>query len=145
MSAREKFSVTDCGKSAVTAWMSSKVTFSVSDCGKLAVMAHSKNLRPSVTLKIIIDGEVFEENAQGDGQYDAFMNALKKVYSIKGIALPMLTDYTVHIPPGGKSDALCETIITWMQNAKEFKTRGLDSDQTVSAIKATQKMLNQIG
>ena len=109
------------------------------------VLTHSKNLRPSVTLKIIIDGEVFEENAQGDGQYDAFMNALKKVYSIKGIALPMLTDYTVHIPPGGKSDALCETIITWMQNAKEFKTRGLDSDQTVSAIKATQKMLNQIG
>mgnify|MGYP000110676749 CR=1 FL=1 len=27
---------------------------------------------------------------------------------------------------------------------KEFKTRGLDSDQTVAAIKATQKMLNVI-
>ncbi len=108
------------------------------------VLTHSKNLRPSVTLKIIINGESFEENAQGDGQYDAFMNALKKVYAIKKIALPQLTDYTVHIPPGGKSDALCETIITWMHNCKEFKTRGLDSDQTVSAIKATQKMLNTI-
>ncbi|MBS1576750.1 MAG: hypothetical protein JST09_15735, partial [Bacteroidetes bacterium] len=45
---------------------------------------------------------------------------------------------------GGKSDALCETVITWSYNDKEFKTRGLDSDQTVSAIKATQKMLNII-
>jgi D-citramalate synthase len=29
-------------------------------------------------------------------------------------------------------------------NGKEFKTRGLDSDQTVAAIIATQKMLNVI-
>ena len=106
------------------------------------VLTHSKNLRPSVTIRIQIGSEIFEENAQGDGQYDAFMNALKKVYASKKIALPQLTDYAVRIPPGGKSDALCETIITWMHNGKEFKTRGLDSDQTVSAIKATQKMLN---
>jgi D-citramalate synthase len=56
----------------------------------------------------------------------------------------MLTDYAVRIPPGGKSDALCETIITWEYQGREFKTRGLDSDQTVAAIKATQKMLNLI-
>ncbi|HEY4197423.1 MAG TPA: alpha-isopropylmalate synthase regulatory domain-containing protein [Mucilaginibacter sp.] len=56
----------------------------------------------------------------------------------------MLKDYAVRIPPGGKSDALCETIITWDCKGKEFKTRGLDSDQTVAAIKATQKMLNLI-
>lgn len=106
------------------------------------VLTHSKDLRPSVTLKITIEEESFEEHAQGDGQYDAFMNALKKIYTLKGVELPQLNDYTVHIPPGGKSDALCETIITWCLNNKEFKTRGLDSDQTVSAIKATQKMLN---
>lgn len=108
------------------------------------VLTHSKNLRPSVTLKITVNGETFEEHAQGDGQYDAFMNALKKVYKAKGLELPVLTDYAVRIPPGGKTDALCETIITWDNGRKEFKTRGLDSDQTVAAIKATQKMLNQI-
>ena len=108
------------------------------------VLTHSRNLRPSVTLSIIIEGECFEEHAQGDGQYDAFMNALKKIYKRKKKDLPQLTDYTVRIPPGGKSDALCETIITWSHNNKEFMTRGLDSDQTVSAIKATQKMLNTI-
>ena len=108
------------------------------------VLTHSKNLYPSVTLKVTVNGESFEEHAQGDGQYDAFMNALKKVYKQKKIELPMLTDYTVHIPPGGKTDALCETVITWRSDNKEFKTRGLDSDQTVAAIKATQKMLNII-
>ena len=108
------------------------------------VLTHAKTLKPSVTLKITIEGERFEEHAQGDGQYDAFVNALKKVYKKRKQDLPVLTDYAVRIPPGGKSDALCETIITWNHNNKEFKTRGLDSDQTVSAIKATQKMLNII-
>lgn len=108
------------------------------------VLTHSKNLRPSATLRVKVDGHIFEENAQGDGQYDAFMNALKKVYLKKEVLLPMLTDYAVRIPPGGNTDALCETIITWEHKGKEFKTRGLDSDQTVSAIKATQKMLNLI-
>jgi D-citramalate synthase len=108
------------------------------------LLTHSKDLRPSVTIMITIEGETFEEQAQGDGQYDAFMNALKKVYRQRKTELPVLTDYAVRIPPGGKSDALCETIITWSANGKEFKTRGLDSDQTVSALKATQKMLNLI-
>ncbi|HEY5405845.1 MAG TPA: alpha-isopropylmalate synthase regulatory domain-containing protein [Ginsengibacter sp.] len=108
------------------------------------VLTHSKDLNPSVTLKICVNGELFEEHAQGDGQYDAFMNALKKVYKKKKIELPLLSDYAVRIPPGGKSDALCETIITWSQNNRDFKTRGLDSDQTVAAIKATLKMLNTL-
>jgi D-citramalate synthase len=108
------------------------------------VLTHSKDLNPSVTLRISIDKEFYEEHSQGDGQYDAFMNALKKIYKKRKQGLPTLTDYSVRIPPGGKSDALCETIITWAHNSKEFKTRGLDSDQTVSAIKATQKMLNII-
>ena len=32
----------------------------------------------------------FEENASGDGQYDAFWNALKKVYDKQKINLPIL-------------------------------------------------------
>jgi D-citramalate synthase len=65
-------------------------------------------------------------------------------YKSKELQLPKLIDYAVRIPPGSSSDALCETIITWTINGKEFKTRGLDSDQTVAAIVATQKMLNVI-
>ena len=108
------------------------------------VLTHSKGLRPSTTISLTIDGKRFEENAQGDGQFDAFMNALRSVYRKRNAVLPSLIDYAVRIPPGSHSDALCETTITWKSPEKEFKTRGLDSDQTVSAIKATEKMLNII-
>ena len=108
------------------------------------VLTHSKGLRPSATISVRIDGEVYEENAQGDGQFDAFMNALTKVYTKKDMCLPKLVDYAVRIAPGSNSDALCETIITWETPTKKFTTRGLDSDQTVCAIKSTQKMLNII-
>jgi hypothetical protein len=40
-----------------------------------------------------IDGEIIEEHAQGDGQFDAFMNALAKY--IKNLELPRLIDYAV--------------------------------------------------
>ncbi|MEO1010788.1 MAG: alpha-isopropylmalate synthase regulatory domain-containing protein, partial [Bacteroidota bacterium] len=104
----------------------------------------SKGLKPSTTLSLEIDGKDYEENAQGDGQYDAFINALRKIYGALKKDFPKLTDYAVRIPPGSNSDALCETVITWQYHDSEFITRGLDSDQTVSAIKATEKMLNMI-
>jgi D-citramalate synthase len=50
----------------------------------------------------------------------------------------------VVIPPGGKTNAYVQTIITWRFEGKIFKTRGLDVDQTAAAIKATMKMLNMI-
>lgn len=108
------------------------------------VLTHSKGLRPSTTVSITINGETYEQHSQGDGQFDAFMNAIRNVFKKKDLVLPDLVDYAVRIPPGSRSDALCETIITWKSIEKEFKTRGLDSDQTVSAIKATEKMLNII-
>jgi D-citramalate synthase len=108
------------------------------------VLTHSKGLRPTTTISISINAETFEESAQGDGQFDAFMNAMRSVFKKKNLVLPGLIDYAVRIPPGSHSDALCETIITWKSLEKKFKTRGLDSDQTVSAIKATEKMLNII-
>ncbi len=106
------------------------------------VLTHAKGLQPSTTVALEIEGALYEAHAQGDGQFDAFMNALRKVYKGLKAPLPLLTDYAVRIPPGSHSDALCETLITWRFNDREFITRGLDSDQTVSAIKATEKMLN---
>lgn len=108
------------------------------------VLTHSKGLSPTTSVSIEINGQLFEENSSGDGQYDAFWNALHKIYDKQKLKLPNLIDYAVRIPPGSNSDALCETTITWKSKNKEFTTRGLDSDQTVSAIKATEKMLNII-
>ena len=107
-------------------------------------LKHKKNEKPSADVKIEIEGKTYSEKGTGDGQFDAFMNAVKKLYKKNGYSLPLLTDYSVTIPPGSHSDALCETFITWKNSEKEFVTRGLDSDQTVSAIKATEKMLNII-
>ena len=106
-------------------------------------ICHAKDLSPVSTVSLQIGEEVYEETGTGDGQYDAFMKAITKIYCRVDKALPTLTDYIVTIPPGGKTNALVETIITW-QYDKEFKTRGLDSDQTASAIKATVRMLNLI-
>ncbi|MFM1807681.1 MAG: hypothetical protein RLZZ242_406 [Bacteroidota bacterium] len=108
------------------------------------VLTHAKGLQPSTTVSVRIDDKIYEENACGDGQYDAFLNAIRKIYKQQSRELPQLIDYFVHIPPGSNSDALCETTITWKTSNREFITRGLDSDQTVSAIKATEKMLNQL-
>lgn len=108
------------------------------------VLTHAKGLQPSTTVSVRIEDTLYEENSCGDGQYDAFLNAIRKIYKQQSRELPQLVDYFVHIPPGSNSDALCETTITWKSPSREFITRGLDSDQTVSAIKATEKMLNQL-
>ncbi|MDR1357178.1 MAG: 2-isopropylmalate synthase [Tannerellaceae bacterium] len=104
----------------------------------------AQGLRPLATLKIEIDGQAFEQSASGDGQYDAFMRALRRIYSDLGRPFPMLTNYSVSIPPGGRTDAFVQTIISWNFAGIDFKTRGLDGDQTEAAIKATIKMLNKI-
>ncbi len=101
-------------------------------------------LKSVATLSIEIDNKEYEETASGDGQYDAFMNALWRIYDRLGKPYPTLTDYNVTIPPGGRTDALCHTTITWNFKGKSFKTNGLDSDQAIAAIKATIKMLNVI-
>ena len=72
------------------------------------------------------------------------MKALWSIYTKLGKEHPILTDYTVTIPPGGRTSALVETFISWNFKGKDFKTRGLDTDQTEAAIKATVKMLNII-
>ncbi|MFI3281803.1 MAG: alpha-isopropylmalate synthase regulatory domain-containing protein [Rikenellaceae bacterium] len=105
----------------------------------------SKGLHPVAVVKLDIHGQQYETSSMGDGQYNAFVKAVRKIYKEElGVKFPMLTNYTVDIPPGGRTDAFVQTIITWEHEGESFKTRGLDPDQTVAAIKATIKMLNQI-
>jgi len=104
----------------------------------------SHGLRPVATVKMEIDGKAYEQTAAGDGQFNAVSKAMWKIYKSLNKSTPELLDYVVVIPPGGKTDAFVQTIITWKFADKVFKTRGLDGDQTVAAIKATVKMLNII-
>lgn len=105
----------------------------------------AQGLKPMATLSIEINGQTYQESSSGDGQYDAFVRALRKIYKgTLGRKFPMLINYAVTIPPGGRTDAFVHTVITWSYENREFRTRGLDADQTEAAIKATIKMLNII-
>lgn len=96
-------------------------------------------------IRLSVNGKEYEANASGDGQYDAFIRALRNIYRSKlKRSFPKLTNYTVNIPPGGRSDALVHTTITWEYEGHVIKTRGLEGDQIESAINATVKMLNII-
>lgn len=105
----------------------------------------TRGLRPSATVKLMVDGEEYQDSAAGDGQFDAFMKAVRHIYTARlKRPFPTLTNYTVNIPPGGRTDALVHTTITWNYQGTVIKTRGLDPDQTEAAIQATVKMLNLI-
>ena len=105
----------------------------------------SQGLRPTATIKLDFDGREYQQSAVGDGQFDAFVKAVKKIYKENlGRSFPVLTNYIVNIPPGGRTDALVHTTISWEYKGHQFKTRGLDADQIEAAIQATLKMLNII-
>ncbi|GAH74807.1 unnamed protein product, partial [marine sediment metagenome] len=108
---------------------------------KYYTLSLANGLKPTANICVEIRGKLYEENSVGNGQYDAFMKALWKIYRSLNRERPTLIDYIVTIPPGGKTDALVETFITWNFKDREFKTRAVDADQTEAAIKATSKML----
>lgn len=102
-------------------------------------------LRPMAQVRLQIDGQIYEESAQGDGQYDAFVRAVRHIYRDRlGRQFPWLSNYAVTIPPGGRTDALVQTTIEWVFEERNFRTHALDADQTEAAIKATIKLLNLI-
>ncbi len=107
------------------------------------VVSTAYGLKPGANIKVEINGQQYEASATGDGQYDAFVKSLRYIYKkYLGRTFPILANYQVSIPPGGRTDALVQTVITWNNNGKLIRTRGLDADQTDAAIKATFKMLN---
>ncbi len=110
------------------------------------MVSTSYGLKPIASIKVLIEGKEYEADATGDGQYDAFVKALRKIYKdTLGRTFPILDNYAVSIPPGGRTDALVQTIITWRKSdGSLMRTRGLDADQTEAAIKATIKMLNML-
>lgn len=107
----------------------------ISDC----IIATAKHLPPTATIAVVYDGKTHHASAVGDGGYDAFMKALISILANFGLSIPKLIDYEVHIPPGGKTDALVEATIVWEGGVI---TRGVDSDQVKAAIVATENMLN---
>ena len=107
------------------------------------VVSTAYGLKPGANIKVEINGHQYDGSAVGDGQYDAFVKALRYIYKkYLNRTFPILANYQVTIPPGGRTDALVQTVISWHYKDGLLRTRGLDADQTEAAIKATFKMLN---
>lgn len=102
---------------------------------------------PEAEVTLAYRGRSAKARGRGDGGYDAFMNALKKAARRFELDVPRLVDFRVRIPPGGRTAALVETVITWRGEraaSGSFSTLGVDSDQLAAAVIATEKMLNVV-
>ena len=100
------------------------------------------DVESTASVRVDIEGEEFQGSGSGNGGFDAFMDAISTILKGKKFEMPALVDYEVHIPRGGKTDALTECIITWESQDQEFKTRGVDANQVMAAVKATMRMIN---
>ena len=100
------------------------------------------HLKSVATVRLEIDGHEYNEAGSGNGGYDAFMGAVRKILRRRHVECPELVDYEIRIPRGGHTDALTEALITWQIDGKRHQTVGVDSDQVMAAVNATLKMLN---
>jgi len=110
----------------------------------------SSDEQPRAEVALSYLGRVEKAEAQGDGGYDSLMNAIRKAVKPFDVEIPRLEDFRSRIPPGGRTGALVETVITWRREpvpertSETFSTLGVDSDQLTAAVIATEKMLNAI-
>jgi D-citramalate synthase len=100
------------------------------------------DLASTASIRVRLGEEVYNAAGSGNGGFDAFMKALAKVLRRRGVSLPALLDYEIHIPKGGRTDALTECIITWQGERGEVRTRGVHTNQVFAAIGATLRMVN---
>ncbi len=113
----------------------------------------SSDETPRAEVTVAYQGRLEKAEAQGDGGYDSLMNAVRKAAKAFELEVPRLDDFRSRIPPGGRTGALVETVITWRREFLDargkkahetFSTLGVDSDQLAAAVIATEKMLNAV-
>jgi len=100
------------------------------------------DVESTASIRVKIGDEEAQGSGSGNGGFAAFFDAIEKILKPTGFDMPALIDYEVHIPRGGKINALTECIITWEWQEQDFKTRGVDSNQVLAAVKATLRMIN---
>ncbi len=100
------------------------------------------NVESTASVRVNLRGKEYQGSGSGNGGFDAFMDAISRILKKKHFVMPDLLDYEVHIPRGGQTSALTECIITWAGEEREFKTRGVDANQVLAAVKATLRMVN---
>jgi D-citramalate synthase len=100
------------------------------------------NVASTARIRVDIHGQEYQGTGSGNGGFDAFMGAISSILKERDFVMPELLDFEIHIPRGGQTSALTECIITWAGEEREFKTRGVDANQVLAAVKATMRMIN---
>jgi D-citramalate synthase len=99
-------------------------------------------LESTVSIRVRVNEIIYKASGSGNGGFDAFIGAMKKVLDKEQFVFPELIDYQLRIPPGGKTNALTECIVTWLDNREQITTRGVNANQVLAGIGATIRMIN---
>jgi D-citramalate synthase len=99
------------------------------------------DLESTASIRVRVNGDVKRASGSGNGGFDAFVDAVKKVLPASFI-FPDLVDYELRIPKGGRPSALTEVLITWADGPSTFRTRGVNANQVFAGVAATLRMLN---
>ena len=128
------------------------IPFIIADVMESKDYHHIKLLECSITssldqestasIQVDIGNKQHKATGTGNGGFDAFINAIKKILKEHDYDLPKLHDFEVRIPKGGETNALTECIITWKTSGKNLKTRGVHANQVFAAILATLRLVN---
>lgn len=100
------------------------------------------DVESTASIRLSIEGKEYSGSGSGNGGFAAFMDAVGRILASLNFEMPALLDYEVRIPRGGNTSALTECIITWSGEFRDLKTRGVDSNQVLAAVKATLRMIN---
>ena len=107
------------------------------DCSITSELDHAS----SVSIRVKVNDEVHDASGSGNGGFDAFVDAIRKVFPL-GFEFPELVDYELLIPKGGSTSALTEVFITWRDGPRTVRTRGVSPNQVLAGVGATLRMLN---
>ena len=98
-------------------------------------------LKSTANIQVNVNSQTHEASGTGNGGFDAFINAIRKVLP-DGFVFPDLLDYELWIPKGGSTGALTEVFITWQDGTRTLRTRGVKTNQVFAGVAATIRMLN---
>lgn len=99
-------------------------------------------LESTVSIRVRVKDKIYKTSGSGNGGFDAFIGAMKKILDKALFEFPELIDYQLRIPPGGQTSALTECSVTWLDNGRKFTTRGVNANQVLAGIGATIRMIN---
>ena len=100
------------------------------------------DIESTASVRVRVGKDTHKSSGFGNGGFDAFTNAMKKLLEPNGFCFPELADFEIRIPKGGSTNALTECFITWNDGKRTFKTRGVHANQVFAGVNATVRMLN---